>query len=276
MEDQLQRGTRLNKWAFRLGLLNILLFIIVSGPTAAMATLAIRNPPPRRKGRWKPWVALAIGMLWMGIYAAALATPDFAEGDTGFALFLFFTFVVPTPLGMLGAMVWPISGERRRPRWLWVLSLLAIVFLGLGIFGLLSNRNTVSTVAGIIGGITDVRELDIGDCFEDLGTGDVSDVIVVDCNNQHGFEVYAFGNLNGNSGDFPGDKAILSELGDICVASFEGYVGRSYERSSYDYFMVYPSEEGWNLGDREGTCTVVTVEDGQVVVTTGSARGTGR
>jgi hypothetical protein len=100
--------------------------------------------------------------------------------------------------------------------------------------------------------LADVKE---GECF----TGELDDVTVVDCGQPHQRELYALAPppdaLAG--GDFPGQEALTTELGNICSVSFVEFFGASVEvaqTNGIDIFPVVPSEPQWNDGEKDGIC----------------------
>ena len=90
-------------------------------------------------------------------------------------------------------------------------------------------------------------EAKVGDC---VGTIPEEDVVYelefVSCDVAHTAEVYLSGKLNpGGTRDYPGDATLLDEVDLACTAAFEAYVGRTYERSVFEIFYLYPRAFGW-------------------------------
>jgi hypothetical protein len=118
---------------------------------------------------------------------------------------------------------------------------------------------------------TNFWDLQMGQCLlwpydEDLALLDLAKV--VPCDERHYGEVYAVGTFP--DGDYPvnPDKAVETS----CVDDFESYVGIDYWSSELYYNSFYPSEEGWQLGNREWQCYVVDVG----YENSGSLKGVGR
>jgi hypothetical protein len=99
-----------------------------------------------------------------------------------------------------------------------------------------------------------VLELEVGTCFDDPGDSfdEVSEVPVVDCNTPHDNEVFANQDLTGS--EYPGREQVQNRADAICLENFSSYVGIAYEDSIYDIGSLYPSEDTWNVGDREVIC----------------------
>ena len=110
------------------------------------------------------------------------------------------------------------------------------------------------TILAAACGQGNVFSLEVGTCFddEDSGSGEVSDVPIVDCSDPHDNEVYYLFDMP--DGDFPGSNAIEEQAIDGCLASFDSYVGRSYETSVLDIAWITPTEPSWDGGDREIVC----------------------
>jgi hypothetical protein len=120
-----------------------------------------------------------------------------------------------------------------------------------------------------------VTDLGVGDCFDDVdgidGSGEITDVPVVDCTEPHDNEVFHTYDLPGD--DYPGQDAILADAQGSCVGAFENYVGTDYASSRLDIFPIYPTPDGWADGDdRTVVCSLYDLELAQL---TGSMRGAG-
>lgn len=117
---------------------------------------------------------------------------------------------------------------------------------------------------------TSVFDLEVGDCLADPGTNQIESVDIVDCAEEHAFEVYA--NLV-----VPDDVgwAGAAELAlDGCYAAFPEYVGTDFESSIYDFTWLEPTAESWEQnGDRTVNCLLF---DFGGATSIGSARGSAR
>lgn len=120
---------------------------------------------------------------------------------------------------------------------------------------------------------TSVFDLEVGDCFSEVGDAAES-VVVTDCADSHLYEVFALlDHPGGDSEAYPGSEEI-GDFGDTeCREPFTAYVGHDYETSVYWITTLTPSEETWAEGDREIVCTLRLGEDAEP--TTGSAEGAG-
>jgi hypothetical protein len=94
---------------------------------------------------------------------------------------------------------------------------------------------------------TDVFTLSVGQCLNDTDGTEVSEVPIVDCANEHDFEVYGEFELAGD--EFPGDDAINDQADAQCLDLFQPFVGISYDDSVYGYTYFTPTEGSWNDGD---------------------------
>lgn len=115
-----------------------------------------------------------------------------------------------------------------------------------------------------------VSDLEIGTCFDDVGTGlnEVTEVPVVPCDAPHANEVFAVLEQPGDT--FPGEEEIRGLADEGCHASFEEYVGAPFETSTLTSFPVTPTAESWAQGDRQVVCVLTSPEP-----RTSSARGSG-
>jgi hypothetical protein len=130
-----------------------------------------------------------------------------------------------------------------------VLAIAAVV--GLAILG----KGTVTA--------TDVKE---GDCLSEIpDSGRVLTVQTVDCNESHAGEVYAV--LTMPDGDFPGVAAI-EEFQNRCEPELADYSPASITDDSVQMYVLYPTAETWEQGDRAVTC-VATLDPPR----TGSIKG---
>ncbi|MCZ6738920.1 MAG: septum formation family protein, partial [Actinobacteria bacterium] len=249
--ENLARGSRLDRWAFRLGLANLFLFGYIGGITAALSLLARRSPPMPRKGQWKARVALVISYFWMGIYTAILV---FESDDPGLGLLFYLGIVLQTAIGTLVGIVWPVHGKRtRRSALVTIAGGLALAFTLLGLWGLFANY--VSPDGALrIDRTSPAGSLSIGACFDDSAVAEIQDVDLLDCNEPHDYEIYAMVQLEGNEGAYPGDQSLFDELDQYCFDQFEAYVGRDYSSSKYFYTPFGPLEPEWARGDRGGIC----------------------
>ena len=66
---------------------------------------------------------------------------------------------------------------------------------------------------------------------------------------------------------YPDDKACYQYTLDRCTAGFEATVGTPFMQSELDIWTIYPTDQGWRLGDRRILCIAVRV-DGRPLVDT--------
>lgn len=121
------------------------------------------------------------------------------------------------------------------------------------------------------GGQESAFNMQVGDCWNDVTTDEVSDVPMVPCAEEHDNEVYAEFDLP--DGAFPGDDAVEEAAFDGCYERFADYIGISYEESVLEIYPMWPTEAGWDeLNDRQIVCSVWDVEG----ALTGSVKGAAR
>ncbi|WP_382305211.1 septum formation family protein [Herbiconiux sp. UC225_62] len=94
---------------------------------------------------------------------------------------------------------------------------------------------------------TDVFTLSVGQCLNDTDGTEVTEVPIVDCADEHDFEVYGEFELAGD--EYPGDDAIDEQADAQCLDLFQPFVGISYDDSVYGYTYFTPTEGSWTDGD---------------------------
>ncbi len=105
--------------------------------------------------------------------------------------------------------------------------------------------------------------LRVGDCLVEVPSvgataSSVRAQATASCDADHGAEIYYAFDLP--EGAFPQGVAI-EELGhDGCYATFEPFVGTSYELSSLVFRVALPDEAAWQDGDREVLCVLTTLD----------------
>lgn len=117
-----------------------------------------------------------------------------------------------------------------------------------------------------------VLELEVGTCFDDPSSFEsVTDVPILDCSEPHDNEVIALDQIGTTS--YPGDDTVTSVSEETCVRVFDGAMGVPYLDSPYEVGWFSPSQDSWDVGDREIICFVF---DPAFEKITGSVRGTSR
>jgi hypothetical protein len=111
---------------------------------------------------------------------------------------------------------------------------------------------------------TDAFSIEVGDCIDDPGTEDVSDITVLPCDQPHVFE--AFARTEMPDGEYPGVPAANTAASEFCAEEFAAYIGLEYDASVLELLYFYPVEESWNAADdREILC--FAAEQGEEPVT---------
>ena len=118
---------------------------------------------------------------------------------------------------------------------------------------LASAASVVILALATAGCASGVLELQVGTCFDqpqDLAA--VTDVPVVNCDDPHDNEVIGFVEVARSS--FPGAE-VIGDLAFVrCVLALEAYAGVDYADSPLDVGWIGPTEESWDIGDREIIC----------------------
>ena len=98
-------------------------------------------------------------------------------------------------------------------------------------------------------------DLGIGQCF-DVPTGStIKTVVKHACTEAHDAEVFYVGEYSGTDTEDPGIVGWNAYIDSACLPVFETYTGESADTSAdLTYGWFYPSEAGWNAGDRTFTC----------------------
>lgn len=132
------------------------------------------------------------------------------------------------------------------------IAIATIALTGCSLFGITGTGAGADDAAGIA---TDVFTLKVGDCLNDGTTaGEVSEVRLIDCENEHESEAYESVMLP--DAGFPGEAAIDKVAIDRCKSAFSAFVGIEYDDSALDFTYYFPTESSWSEGDREVLCLV--------------------
>ncbi len=147
----------------------------------------------------------------------------------------------------------------------------------LGLIGLAAFVVFIVATA-VTGGFDDedisVFSLEVGDCVDMSESEEVEVLPSRACDGSHDAEVYLVDEMTEEGDDYPGRDAMDAEVDSACTGSaFEDYVGTSYRESIYEYDSLYPTEEGWELGDRGYVCLIITATGRPL---TSSVEGSGR
>lgn len=119
---------------------------------------------------------------------------------------------------------------------LWVVGLV----VGLLVYFLLGNGTVTAT---------DVKE---GDCLAEIPSNTrVLTVKTVGCDQDHAGEVFAV--LQMPDGDFPGQAAI-DAYAEKCSPELAAYAPTAMTDASVQLYVLYPTAETWEQGDRAVTC----------------------
>lgn len=109
----------------------------------------------------------------------------------------------------------------------------------------------------LTGAATDLK---IGDCFDEPGTVEVTEVQHRPCTDPHDGEIMWVGDYP-DPGSYPGEEAFDAFVGANCVPTYQTYLGRDYRTDTeFDIGLFYPLPEGWEDGDHEITCYIYRLD----------------
>ncbi len=144
----------------------------------------------------------------------------------------------PPPLGYYGP-------PPKKTRWGLIIALVV------GVLALLAVAGIVFVM--IIGkGKVTATDVKVGDCLKEIpGSTRVLTVDTVGCDQPHAGEVFAV--LLMPEGDFPGQSAI-EEYQNKCEPELASYAPAAITDDSVQLYVLYPTAETWEQGDRAVTC----------------------
>jgi hypothetical protein len=127
---------------------------------------------------------------------------------------------------------------------------LIIALVG-GIVALLAVGAIVFVVVVGKGRVT-ATDVKVGDCLKEIpGNARVLTVDTVGCDKSHAGEVFAV--LLMPEGDYPGQSAI-EEYQNKCEPELASYAPDAITDDSVQLYVLYPTAETWEQGDRAVTC----------------------
>jgi hypothetical protein len=147
----------------------------------------------------------------------------------------------------------------------WVKIILIVVGVVIGLCALLGIVGVI--IYFVVGKDTvTATDVKVGDCLSEIpDSARVVTVKTVGCDQQHAGEVYAV--LTMPEGDFPGQAAV-DEFSNRCEPELATYSPAAMTDDSIQMYVLYPTAESWEQGDRAVTC-VATLDPPR----TGSIKG---
>ncbi|HET6949090.1 MAG TPA: septum formation family protein, partial [Acidimicrobiales bacterium] len=139
--------------------------------------------------------------------------------------------------------------DRRRKRLGLAAGVVVVVAAVVATFAMTAASNKPETVAS----------LEVGDCFN----GEASDVEKVECNVAHSAELFAVAPAPDPTIDFPGEDALRTEAGNVCVMELVAYFGGAADvavANGIELSPVTPTESQWNDGETDTFCLAVSAE----------------
>jgi Septum formation len=105
-------------------------------------------------------------------------------------------------------------------------------------------------------GGTEASQVRSGDCLAEVpDSSRVLYVKAVGCDQPHKGEVFAV--LPLPDGDFPGDAAVVKYT-DKCAPALAEYAPDAIEDPDIQLFVLYPTADSWQRGDRTVTCVATS------------------
>ena len=136
---------------------------------------------------------------------------------------------------------------------------------GMAIAGLIISAAWVFVIAVFVivaivfdDGSVQATDIKTGDCIAET-PADGANVLrlpKVSCDEPHEGEVYAMIPVSG--GTFPGQTAMQSEYEQRCLSALEAYAPNAANDPGINSFLLYPSQETWDRGDRDVACLAIT------------------
>lgn len=136
---------------------------------------------------------------------------------------------------------------------------------GMAIAGLVISGLWVLVVAAIVilalvfdDGSVRATSIKTGDCIAESPAdgANVTRLPKVSCDEPHEGEVYAMIPVSGDT--FPGQTAMESEYEQRCVTALDSYAPDAANDPEISSFLLYPSRDTWDAGDREVACIAIT------------------
>jgi Septum formation len=141
-----------------------------------------------------------------------------------------------------------------------------IIGLAAGAFLLLAVLAVVVFVVIVGRGTVSATDVEVGDCLSEIPNSTrVLTVRTVECDESHAGEVYAV--LTMPDGEYPGD-GVIEAYQNKCEPALAAYSPGAMTDDSIQMYVLYPTAETWEQGDRAVTC-VATLDPPR----TGSLKG---
>ncbi len=121
-----------------------------------------------------------------------------------------------------------------------------------GVFALLAVVAGIVFFFAIGKGTVTATDVKVGDCLKEIPTSTrVLTVDTIGCDQSHAGEVFAV--LMMPEGDYPGQSAI-EEYQNKCEPELSSYAPDAITDDSVQLYVLYPTAETWEQGDRAVTC----------------------
>jgi hypothetical protein len=107
-----------------------------------------------------------------------------------------------------------------------------------------------------------VDELAPGDCVEEpLEPGEIDEITVITCREPHAYEIFAAFPVE--AAVWPGDADVEDIAVEGCGERLDDALARyGVVDDALDLWVLYPTKDSWDWGDRSVTCGIYDREDG--------------
>lgn len=159
---------------------------------------------------------------------------------------------------------------RRLP---WGFLVVGVFVLGGAVVGWINTAGRSESGEITKAGELSPSDLRVGDCFdlEEPTASEVEKTAAKPCTETHAYEVFFAGKMP--DGDYPTEDAFQAFVEANCATAFASYVGQSYELSKLEVLWFFPSDDGWDDGDRSLQCSLYDPANSQL---TSSLKGSGQ
>jgi hypothetical protein len=118
-------------------------------------------------------------------------------------------------------------------------------------------------VAAVIAGCgrSAPSNLSVGDCIDVPTSASIASIPKRSCTEAHAGEVFHVFDAPGDVVAYPADPEWGQLIYPVCDPAFQAYTGTPVEeRTDIDYQYFVPTSAGWESGDRELTCFIVSLD----------------
>jgi hypothetical protein len=103
-----------------------------------------------------------------------------------------------------------------------------------------------------------VLDLHVGDCAQDPGTGRLTVVTVVPCDQPHTAQVVARADIADDA--YPGDSTAAADAGTACADAVKVTVDQAKVTDTMELVAAHPDAGAWDKGTRAATCLLTDAQ----------------